>query len=497
MTDIEAIDFFKDPDLVADPYPHFEALRSKCPVHRENHYDVVMVTGYDEALEVYNDPDTFSSCLSVTGPFPGFPVPLEGDDISDLIVEHRDSLPMSDQLPTLDPPVHTAHRGLLMRLITPKRLKENEAAMWHMADGLLDTYLAEGEGEYIKGFAGPFTMLIIADLLGVPDEDRGEFAKNLHQAPGSGGGVGGTKGESLGHSPLEYLYQRFSEYVEDRRRHPQDDVLTGLATATFPDGSTPEVIDVVRVAANLFAAGQETTVRLLSTALKLLGDDPELQQQLREHRELVPNFVEECLRYESPVKGDFRLSRVRHHRGRRRPAGRDHRDGAQRRRQPRPEPLRRPRHVRRRAVQRPPAAGVRPGHPHLPRRTARPRRGPRGDRAHPRPHRRHPHLRARARSCRRPAVPVRPDVHPAWPDPAAPRVRPGRRRRRGGRSLMRVAIDEDLCRGHGVCCSLCPEVFDLSDDGYATVLVDEVPPEHEEAVTSAVTRCPERAIARS
>ena len=59
---------------------------------------------------------------------------------------------------------------------------------------------------------------------------------------------------------------------------------------------------------------------------------------------------------------------------------------------------------------------------------------------------------------------------------------------------MRVAIDEDLCRGHGVCVSLCPEVFDLSDDGYATVLVDEVPGAHEDAVASAVKRCPERAI---
>jgi cytochrome P450 len=310
VTDTEAIDFFRDPDLVADPYPYFDALRARCPVQREDHHDVVMVTGYDEALEVYNDPETFSSCLSVTGPFPGFPVPLEGDDVSDLIAEHRDALPFSDQLPTLDPPVHTAHRGLLMRLITPKRLKENEDAMWHMADGLLDAYLAPGEGEYIKGFAGPFTMLVIADLLGVPEEDRGEFAKNLHQAPGAGGGIGGTKGDSLGHSPLEYLYQRFSAYVEDRRRQPRDDVLTGLATATFPDGSTPDVIDVVRVAANLFAAGQETTVRLLSTALRLIGEDPELQRRLRAERELVPNFVEEALRYESPVKGDFRLSRV-------------------------------------------------------------------------------------------------------------------------------------------------------------------------------------------
>jgi len=87
-------------------------------------------------------------------------------------------------------------------------------------------------------------------------------------------------------------------------------VLTGLATATFPDGSLPEVIDVVRIAANLFAAGQETTVRLLANSLQVIGERPDLQERLRAERDLVPNFVEESLRYESPVKGDFRLTRV-------------------------------------------------------------------------------------------------------------------------------------------------------------------------------------------
>jgi cytochrome P450 family 150 subfamily A5 len=217
---------------------------------------------------------------------------------------------MSDQLPTLDPPVHTAHRGLLMRLITPKRLKENEVSMWQMADGLLDGFLAEGRGEYVNGFAGSFTMLVIADLLGVPEEDRDEFAVALHQAPGAGGGIGSTGDEALGHTPLEYLYRRFGDYVEDRRTRPRDDVLTGLATATFPDGSTPDVIDVVRVAANLFAAGQETTVRLLGSALKAIAEGPDLQALLRTEPERIPNFVEESLRIESPVKGDFRLARV-------------------------------------------------------------------------------------------------------------------------------------------------------------------------------------------
>ena len=87
-------------------------------------------------------------------------------------------------------------------------------------------------------------------------------------------------------------------------------MITGLATATFPDGSLPEVIDVVRVAANLFAAGQETTVRLLASALLMLGEHPELQAVLRDDRTRIPNFAEETLRFESPIKGDFRLSRV-------------------------------------------------------------------------------------------------------------------------------------------------------------------------------------------
>lgn len=309
--DITAVDFFRDDRLTDDPYPFYAALRDKCPVTREKFYGVTMVTGWQEAVDVYNDAESFSSCISVTGPFPGFPVSLEGkenEDITELINEHRDEIPFSDQLPTLDPPTHTNHRALLMRLITPKRLKENEDAMWQIADDILDDFLAPGHGEFINGFAGPFTLRVIADLLGVPEEDRPELLERL--ARGTHGSGLGNADKTLAKTPLEYLYDVFAEYVEDRRRNPRDDVLTGLATATFPDGTTPEVGDVVRVATNVFSAGQETTVRLLSTALKVLGDRPDIQERVRADRSLLPNFIEECLRIESPVKGDFRLSRV-------------------------------------------------------------------------------------------------------------------------------------------------------------------------------------------
>ncbi|MFI7361290.1 cytochrome P450 [Streptomyces sp. NPDC050149] len=309
MTDYHAIDFFRDAGVVADPYPYFEHLRAQCPVQREPHHDVVMVTGYDEAVRVYNDHESFSSCTAVTGPFPGFPVPLEGDDVSDLIARHRDELPMSDQLPTLDPPTHTDHRALLMRLITPKRLKENEAAMWHLADGLLETYLEGGEGEFVSGFAGPFTLLVIADLLGVPEEDRAAFRAGLQRPQAPDPGIGSTGEDTMEHAPLEFLYGQFTTYIEERRSRPRSDVLTELAAATFPDGSQPDVADVVRVAVNLFAAGQETTVRLLGSALRVLAECPDLQRMLRGDRRRIPAFIEESLRTESPIKGDFRLSK--------------------------------------------------------------------------------------------------------------------------------------------------------------------------------------------
>jgi cytochrome P450 family 150 subfamily A5 len=307
--DVLTVDFFQGDGLVQNPYPYFEALRNRCPVTAEGHHGVTMVTGWQEAVDVYNNADAFSSCISVTGPFPGFPVELNGDDVSELIERHRDELPFSDQLPTLDPPTHTNHRALLMRLITPKRLKQNEEAMWRIADRVLDDFLASGAGEFIGGFAEPLTLHVVADLLGVPEGDRNELVDRLGQGV-HGGGLGSTDEKTLTQTPLAYLYEIFYKYIEDRRREPLDDVLTGLATATFPDGSIPEIDDVVRVATNVFSAGQETTVRLLSAALQVIADRPDIQSALRQDRSLIGNFIEEALRMESPVKGDFRLSRV-------------------------------------------------------------------------------------------------------------------------------------------------------------------------------------------
>jgi cytochrome P450 len=137
-TDFDEINYFRSGRLGGNPFPYWDYLRAQSPVLREPHHGVFMVTGYEEAVAVFHDHATFSSCNGVSGPFAEFPVPLQGDDISAIIEEHRDALPFSDQLPTFDPPKHTAHRALLMRLITPKRLNENEEFMWRLADRQID-----------------------------------------------------------------------------------------------------------------------------------------------------------------------------------------------------------------------------------------------------------------------------------------------------------------------------------------------------------------------
>jgi cytochrome P450 len=308
VPDYDSVDFFTDDTLLEDPYPYFDHLRSQCPVLPTAHHGVIAVTGYKEASEVYLDSETFSSCNSVIGPFATFPVPLEGDDVGAIIDRYRDQLPMHEHMVTMDPPAHTRERALIMRLLTPKRLKENEVFMRRQADILIDEIASAGRCEFIRAYSQPFAMLVVADVLGVPESDHQRFREGfgLSSQPGDLSGLGS---EGMALNALEWLDDWFARYIEDRRREPRHDVLTDLALATYPDGSTPDVTAVVRTATFLFAAGQETTARLLAVALKYLAEYPELQDELRAHRERIPEFIEEALRIESPVKADFRMTR--------------------------------------------------------------------------------------------------------------------------------------------------------------------------------------------
>jgi len=297
--ELENLDFFTDKSLVADPYDYYDAIR-RCPVRREPAHGVVMVSGYDEAVAVQRDTDqTLSVCNIVSGPWSGIPIEKDIADVSDLIERHRHRITFGEYFITFDPPNHTAHRSLLSRLFTPKRLKNNEDFLWRLADEQLDSFAADGNCEIVLDYNFPFTLEAITDLLGVPQTDRERFrrAATASRLEGERSGFVGVKEEW------------FVDYIEERRQEPRDDVLTELALAKYPDGTTPDAIDVARVATFMYAAGHGTTIDLLSLAMLMLAERPDLQEQLREDHSRISVFIEEMLRFESPIKSNFRMAR--------------------------------------------------------------------------------------------------------------------------------------------------------------------------------------------
>ena len=300
-------DFFTDPEILQDPIPYYAAVRERGPVWREPCRGVFVVSGMAEVLELYENVESFSAIVAALGPLVPLPKPAAGESWAEVIEKNRSTIPMGDQIVSLDPPRHTRQRALAGKVFTPNRLKENEEFMWTLADGLIDEFAGRGEIEFGAAYARPFTLLVIADLLGVPREDHELFRGWLR---GGVGNVGDPKGRSGGDQVFANLSPYFTRYIEDRRAAPRDDVMSRLAKVHFPDGALPEVADVVRLASILFAAGQETTARLIAAGMRILAEQPALVEELRSQPTAIPNFIEECLRVEGPIKSTFRLALV-------------------------------------------------------------------------------------------------------------------------------------------------------------------------------------------
>lgn len=304
MTSFSDVDFFESLDLVEDPYPYFEYLRAQGPVVYLPKRNVVAVTGYDEGVAVLRDHETFSSINSATGPIPPLPFEPEGEDITDQIAKYRGEMAFGSMLVTQDPPEHTRSRSLLVGLFTPRRLKENEEFIRGVVDKIIDKFIEKGAFEALSDFGHPLATLTIADLLGVPEEDHAKFLPLFGPLPGQIGGE-----IDLENNPMAQVAMHFFQYIEERRREPRQDVMTELALAKFPDGTLPDTMEIVSHAATIFGAGQDTTVRLIVAMLKTLGENPQLQQHLRENQKFIPAFIEEVLRLDGPTKAHFRLAK--------------------------------------------------------------------------------------------------------------------------------------------------------------------------------------------
>lgn len=307
METTSEVDYFTDHSVLLDPYDYFDEIRGKGPVHQLESRDIIMVTGYQEALEVLNNPADFSSVIAPGGPVVPLPFTPQGSDITDQIEAHRGQIPMAELLVALDDQPHSFSRAIMNRLFVPSRLKANEEFIWNLADETVRDVVARGQCELVSEVATPFVTLVIADLLGVPAVDRDAFTRVISEGPPPGSMD--AEGDSTDVSPLEYMAGFFVRYLIDRSQNPRDDVLTELMNAQYPDGTKPDVGELVRLATFLFGAGQDTSAKLLANSLRYIIEVPALQKKLREDRSLIAPFIEEVLRLEGSSKVTFRLAR--------------------------------------------------------------------------------------------------------------------------------------------------------------------------------------------
>lgn len=298
-------DYFSDHAVLLDPYAYLEQIRAHGPVVRLKSRDIIAVTGFQEAVDVLTNAQDFSSVIN---PDPIAPLRFEpeGDDISAQIEASMGTGPM-DLMVSYDGRKHADARSLLNPLFTPSRLKANELFMRGLADDMVRDLVAQRSCDIISDLATPYVTLVIADLLGVPAEDRQTFREIIDAGPPPGNMDAADMPQSS--HPLMVMAGYFMRYMSERQAAPKGDLLTELASAHYPDGSEVPLMEAVKNAMFLFAAGQDTSAKLIGNSLRFLCENPGTQEELRADRSKIEPFLEEVLRLEGSTKATFRLAK--------------------------------------------------------------------------------------------------------------------------------------------------------------------------------------------
>jgi cytochrome P450 len=198
--------------------------------------------------------------------------------------------------------------ALLGALLTYKRLRANEDYLKGLADRVIDGFIGQGRCNAASAYAHAVATYAISDLMGIPEGDRAELVTLLGAPPSQ---IDGDAVAKIGPDPLIFLKERFDGYLRARQQSPGTDLMSELVHSRFKDGSPPDLDAVSLLARFLFGAGQDTTSRLVAHAIRVLGEDRDLQDHLRREPERIADFLEETLRHDGPVKVTYRLALIR------------------------------------------------------------------------------------------------------------------------------------------------------------------------------------------
>jgi cytochrome P450 len=301
MTATES-DVYYDPfdfEIDTDPYPIWKRLRDESPLYYNERYDFYALSRFEDVERALVDWRTYSSARGTV---------LE-------LIKSGVEIPRGSII-FEDPPDHDLYRGLLSRVFTPRKMAAIEPKIREFCARTLDPLVGCGGFDFIRDLGAQMPMRTIGMLLGIPEQDqealRDRIDEGLRLEEGT---MPDVNLEARGYEQSE----AFAQYIDWRAEHPSDDLMTELLQAEFEDAggtrrrlSRDELLGYINL---LAGAGNETTTRLIGWTGKVLAEHPDQRRQLVEDRSLVPNAIEELLRFEppSPVQARYLTKDVEHH----------------------------------------------------------------------------------------------------------------------------------------------------------------------------------------
>lgn len=304
-----------------DPFPAYAMLRRDFPIYRSDDPQAWVVSRYDDVLHVLKSPDVFSSDAMSTVMMGVDPRAMMDPSVDPLAIENMmavanampfpvEEMARSRNLIVSDPPQHDVLRTIVNRGFTPRRIAAWEPRVRDLVEECMQRLRGGDRCDIIADIAVPVPVIIVAEMLGVEPERRGDFKRwsdtLIEGITGSRRRDGFIKSGVV--EMLREFAAYFAEVAERRRVEPRDDLASVLVDAAGVEGGL-RPMELVTFVLILLVAGNETTTNLIGHAVKLLLENPDQLARVRADRSLVPNLVEEALRMESPIQLLFRRAR--------------------------------------------------------------------------------------------------------------------------------------------------------------------------------------------
>ena len=296
--DLKPSDFdFTDPAVLDDPFQFYDVVRENEPVYKIPELDVYIVTRYDDLREVLLDTETFSNDHIGYGLLQG-----ENWKLHDDILKERGWL----DVPTLnqaDPPAHTRYRRIGEKIFNPRRIAGLVPRIGEICNQVIDDFIDDGECEFVRAFSFPFVGSVISEQLGI-DGARKETFKKWGDAIMEPSSRVMTPDELRANAETILEMQHFMvEMFEKRRAEPQNDLISALVDVKGDGGESLTMHELHSLMRQFLSGTFESVTTMITHSMWMLLRFPDQMKKLRANRDLMGDFIEEALRFDSPVPG--------------------------------------------------------------------------------------------------------------------------------------------------------------------------------------------------